>query len=364
LSGEEDAMEARRRLFYVAITRAKAHLQISWAAASDDGKAITQTRFADETALPHEKMSMAPALLLETQTQLLLEPPQPVITFPETALLDELLADFSLSITSLNRYLRCPLAFYYEDILKIPAAMSEAAAFGVAMHGALQQFALKMKADKKMQWPAAESLLRIFGQEMDRQRGYFSENGFVQRLALGKDYLRRIHVEQVPFWRKRAIVERKIDKVELDGVPLTGVIDKIEWLDNRSIRLIDYKTGTPDPKKTAPPDERQPLGGDYWRQMAFYHVLLETARIYPEQVGKTAISWLEPDKRGTFSSVEIDFSGAEIQLMKDTIKSTWELIQARTFHTGCGKEDCAWCRMHRTQTLAEVMVKEEEGLDD
>ncbi|HOY07342.1 MAG TPA: ATP-dependent DNA helicase [Saprospiraceae bacterium] len=364
LSGEEDAMEARRRLFYVALTRAKANLQISWAATADDGKAITQTRFADETALPHEKVSIPSALLLETQTQLLLEPPQPVISFPEPALLDELLADFSLSITAMNRYLRCPLAFYYEDVLKIPAAMSEAAAFGVAMHGALQQFTLKMKADKKMQWPSADSLLRIFTQEMDRQRGYFSENGFIQRMALGKDYLRRIHVEQVPYWRKRAIVERKVDKIELDGVPLTGVIDKVEWLENRTIRVVDYKTGTPDPKKTAPPDEKQPHGGEYWRQMAFYRVLLETARIYPEEVGKTAISWLEPDKRGVFQVVDIEFSGAEILAMRDTIKSTWSRIQARTFDTGCGKDDCTWCNMHRTQTLAEVMTKEEEGLDD
>ena len=109
--------------------------------------------------------------------------------------------------------------------------MSEAAAFGVAMHGALQQFTLKMKADKKQQWPSPEQLMRLFTAEMERQRGYFSEHNYSQRLGLGKDYLRRIHLEQVPFWRRRSIVERRIDRVELDGVPLTGVIDKIEWFD-------------------------------------------------------------------------------------------------------------------------------------
>lgn len=364
LSGEEDALEARRRLFYVALTRAKGHLQMSCAATGEDGKAITPSQFADETTLPRVKVQVPQALLLETQTQILLEPPQPVITFPEPALLDELLSQFSLSITALNRYLRCPLAFYYEDILKIPAAMSEAAAYGIAMHGALQQFTLKMKADKKMQWPAVETLLRLFGQEMERQRGYFSENGFVQRLALGKDYLRRIQVEQVPYWRKRVIVERRIDRVELDGVPLTGILDKIEWLDNNTLRIVDYKTGTPDPKKTAPPDEKQPFGGEYWRQLAFYRILVEHARIYPEPVGKTAVSWLEPDKRGAFPIHEIQFSGPETDAVKDMIRSTWSNIQARAFTTGCGKDDCGWCRMHRDQTLTEVIVKEEEGLDD
>lgn len=364
LSGEEDALEARRRLFYVALTRAKAQLQVSCAATGEDGKAITQSQFADETTLPRTKVQVPQALLLETQTQILLEAPKPVITFPEPALLDELLGQFSLSITALNRYLRCPLAFYYEDILKIPAAMSEAAAYGIAMHGALQQFTLKMKADKKMQWPTVETMLRLFGQEMDRQRGYFSENSFEQRLALGKDYLRRIHVEQVPFWRKRVIVERRVDRVEIEGVPLTGILDKIEWLDNNTLRIVDYKTGTPDPKKTAPPDEKQPLGGEYWRQLAFYRILLEHARIYPEPVGKTAISWLEPDKRGAFPILELHYSGAETELVRGMIRDTWNNIQARAFTTGCGKEDCGWCKMHRDQTLTEVIRKEEEGLDD
>ncbi|MBK8426101.1 MAG: ATP-dependent helicase [Lewinellaceae bacterium] len=364
LSGEEDALEARRRLFYVALTRAKSNLQISCAATGEDGKAITQSRFTDETTLPRIPVQVPQALLLETQTQLLLEAPQPVITFPESALLDELLSRFSLSITALNRYLRCPLAFYYEDLLKIPGTMSEAAAFGVAMHGALQQFTLKMKADKKMQWPSSETMQRLFAQEMERQRGYFSESSFIQRMALGRDHLRRIYVEQTPFWRKRTIVERRVDRVELDGVPLTGVIDKIEWLDNNTLRLVDFKTGTPDLKKTAPPDEKQLFGGEYWRQLAFYRILLENARIYPEPVGKTAISWLEPDKRGTFPIIEIDYSGAEMQLVKDMIRDTWDKIQSRAFNAGCGKEECGWCRMHRDQTLTEVIGREEEGLDD
>ena len=365
LSGEEDALEARRRLFYVAMTRAKRLLHISHARTGEDGKPLQRTRFADETGLPVSDAAVRRERLIETQTLLLLEPEKPVITLPEPALTGELLAHFSLNISALNRYVRCPLAFYYEDILKIPGAASESAAFGTAMHAALQQFTLKMKADKKQQWPSPESLLRLFAAEMERQRGYFSEHNYAQRLALGKDYLRRIHLEQVPFWRRRVIVERRIDRVELDGVPLTGVIDKIEWLDNGTIRIVDYKTGAPDPKKTAPPDDKQPRGGDYWRQLAFYKILLENARIYPEPVGKTAISWLEPDRRGAFPVEEVVFSGEEIRFMENLIRETYADIRQRNFDTGCGKEDCPWCRMHRDRTMADAPDrKDEEGLDD
>lgn len=365
LSGEEDALEARRRLFYVAMTRAKQRLVISCAGTGDDGKPMVQSMFAEETGLPRDTMIVPQAALSETQTLLLLEPDPPAVTIPEPAAFEALLRNFTLSVTALNRYLRCPLAFYYEDFLKIPGAMSEAAAFGVAMHGALQQFLLKMKSDKKLRFPPAETLVRMFAGEMERQRGYFSEHNYTQRLALGKDYLRRIHVEQVPYWRKRAIAERRIDRVELDGVPIAGVLDKIEWLDNSTLRIVDYKTGAPAPNKTAPPDDKQPYGGDYWRQLAFYKILLEKANIYPEPVSKTAISWLEPDKRGAFPITEVSFSGEDLQFVENLIRETWANIREARFSPGCGKDDCPWCRMYRwNEAPVEGVVRAEENLDD
>ncbi len=364
LSGEEDALEARRRLFYVAATRAKRGLYISFAQQGNDAKALIQSQFVDETELHKTAVVVPQSLLAEAQTALLLEAPKPVISLPEAAVVDALLAQFSMSVTALNRYLRCPLAFWYEDILKVPGSMSEAAAYGIAMHGALQRFFLKMKSDKQYQWPGSDALAKMFSGEMEHLRHYFSAHGFVQRLALGKENLRRVHVEQVPFWRKRAIVERRIDRVEYEGVPLTGVLDKIEWLD-RGLRIVDYKTGAPDAKKTAAPSPQQPHGGDYWRQLAFYQILLENARIYPESVEKLAISWLEPDKRGAFPIVEIKFSSAEIAFVGGLIRDTYAKIQQREFSTGCGEADCVWCGMQRERSLVGAGWRgEEEGLDD
>jgi len=364
-SGEEDALEARRRLFYVAMTRAKYQLLISFPRADDAGKSLTQSQFLAETGLPISETEVPYPALLETQTMLMLEAPQPVVTLPEPALLDALLTDFTLNITALNRYLRCPLAFYYEDVLKVPGATSEAAAFGLAMHGALQQFLLKMKSHKKFEWPSADALSKIFGQEMERQRGFFSEQGFAQRRSLGLDYLRRIHVEQVPYWRKRAIVERRVDRVELEGIPLTGILDKIEWLDGGLLRIVDYKTGAPEIKKTAQPSESQPYGGDYWRQLAFYQILLDKARLYPETVGKTAISWLAPDKRGTFPITEISFSQEELHFVEGLIREVYGKIQDRDFSTGCGKKDCPWCQMQRERNIPQAFTRgEEDDLDD
>jgi DNA helicase-2/ATP-dependent DNA helicase PcrA len=363
-SGEEDALEARRRLFYVAITRAKRHLQISYSLTDTNGKALQQAGFVDETGLPKTKVNLPTEALLESQALLLLESPKPVITLPEDAVLAQLIDNYDLSITALNRYLRCPLAFYYQDVLRIPENMSEAAAFGQAMHEALRQYFLKMKADPKQEFPGAETLQRLFSQEMERQRGYFSINAYAQRSALGKNYLNRYALEQVPYWRRRAVVERRIDRMEFEGIPLTGVLDKIEWIDQNKIRVVDYKTGIPDPKKVAPPSEDVPLGGDYWRQLAFYKILLDRARIYPEQVESGAIAWLEPDKKGNFVVTEHKFSADEIRFMEQLIRDTYLKIKELKFTEGCGEPDCVWCNMHKDRVVAGMLPNMEEGLDD
>lgn len=365
LSGEEDALEARRRLFYVAATRARQQLQISFSTTGPDGKELMQARFVDETGLPKIPTEVAQEAVLEAQTLLLLEPEKPVVTLPEKALLDDLLQHFTLSITALNRYIRCPLAFYYEDLLGVPYAMSEAAAFGEAMHETLRQFFLKIKQEKPDKAPGEEALVKMFGKEMDRRRALFSGPSYEQRLSLGRNWLRRYWAEQIPAWTRRAVVERRIDRVELDGIPLTGVLDKIEWLHNGTIRVVDYKTGTPTPAKLAAPSEKQPEGGDYWRQLAFYKLLLDNARLYAESVGSGAIAWLEPDKKGAFSVAELRFSAEDVHFMETLVKETWGKIQARQFDTGCGQDDCNWCRMHLdNQPLCDLPARQEEALDD
>ncbi|HLP94525.1 MAG TPA: ATP-dependent DNA helicase, partial [Saprospiraceae bacterium] len=352
-SAEEDALEARRRLFYVAMTRARTHLSLSYAQADDAGKTLTQSRFLAETSLPHLDMPLRESVLLEAQILLMLEPAKPVIQLPEEVILQSMLDGFTLSVTAFNRYLRCPLAFYYEDVLRVPAATSESAAYGLAMHSTLQQFLLRMKSHPKMEWPSWEVLQKLFQDALEHQRGFFSESAFVQRLALGKDYLRRMHVEQVPYWRKRAISERNIEGVSIEGLPVKGVLDKIEWFDQQSIRIVDYKTGVPDMRKTMAPSAEHPLGGDYWRQLAFYQMLLEHSKYYPERVRNTAIIWLEPDKKGSFPVTEISYTADELQLVLTSMKQVYRQILAFEFREGCGKPDCVWCKM----------VREKQGID-
>lgn len=363
-SGEEDAMEARRRLFYVAVTRAKRFLHISYSQATDAGKLLNHARFMDETGVETVFHELPASDLLTTQAALMMELAQPVITLPDASVFELFFENYALSTKGLNKYLRCPLAFYYEEVLRVPSSTSEAAATGLAMHTALQQYFLLMQRDKKAQFPPVEKLVGYFTNEMDRMKNLFSEQSWQQRRALGQKVLQRYWTEQIPYWRKRSKVEFELKNVELEGIPLKGVIDKIEYSEQNTLRIVDYKTGIYDKKRSAFPSEELPLGGDYYRQLLFYKVLVEQSHLFSETVAKGVISWIEPNNKGNLVYDEMAFTKEDSTWMRQLITETYANIRQLKFDTGCGEPDCAWCRMTREHSLPDLIPKPEDGLDD
>ncbi len=358
---EADALEACRRLFYVAMTRAKRLLYVSFARTGADGKPRTASQFIAEAGLSFQDREVDRAEQMKTLALLLHTHNPPPL--PKTDIWRPLLADLRLSITSLNRYLRCRRAFFYEDVLKIPAATSEAAAFGLAMHRVLQRFFSQTEVSLS---DVPKTLLRFFEAEMERWRHHFSPANFHQRLALGRSILHRLGMECLPHWPKRAVAERRFDRVHVDGVPLTGVIDRIEWLEDGALGIVDFKTGTPDPLKVASPSEQHPFGGEYWRQMAFYRLLLEASQLFTAPIRRTAIQWLELDHNDTLPYVEIGLQPQDLSFVRDLIARTWTQIQAAQFDPGCQKKDCPWCHLYesRSEALPPLDRKADDELDD
>ena len=366
-AGEVDFLEARRRLFYVAMTRAKDTLTLSYAANDPGGKSLDESQFLYETGIPvTQEPDPDPAMLFAVQSALL-SPPSPArLTLPPDTLLAPFLESFVLTPSSFNRYLRCPLAFYYEDILATPLLSSQAAAYGDSIHWALQQYLNEWRGDTAQEAPAppTNSLIAYFETAMASRRRFFSQAAYTQRLAYGRETLALYGQREIPFWPRKAVAERRIDRAHVGQAPVKGVIGKIEWLDSRRIRIVDYKTERPDASKLAAPNDLQPYGGEYRRQLAFYQILLERSRIFPEAVESCVIQWLDPDKNRRFAKAEICFEATEIQAIEALIETVWEKIQAREFDTGCGREGCVWCALQATGRYYPEDERAEEGLDD
>lgn len=354
--GEEDAMEARRRLFYVAMTRARKGLYISYPLRDHHGKEVPYARFVDETGL--EPLTARPMEDKALQHQIALMAPtdRPMVQLPEGPWLEERLSELKLSISGINRYLTCPLSFYYEDLLQVPTPKRPAGAFGEAVHAALR------KTFERFPAGGAEAvLLGYFEAEMQARRGYFSDEIFLQQVHAGKAMLSGFHQAQRHHWQAHAIVERNIDHCVWKHIPISGTIDRIEWTDGAMLHLTDFKTGKPDRAKAKAPDKKQPHGGPYWRQIVFYSLLLRQSGLFPKADAHSgAVAWVEPDRDDRMVIETISIGTPELELVGGLVEQVYEGVQRRQFQTGCGSADCPWCQM----TALESLGRDQEGFDD
>ena len=359
--------EELRRLFYVALTRAEKHLYISYAKFRNDGKELEPSMFIAEIQEEHDLPVERIALTLEQQTEFELlhfTAQAPEIEQAEEDFISGLLDKFVMNVTALNSYLNCPLNFYYRNLIRIPSGKSEATEFGSAIHHALEKLFRKMQDGKQDTFPSKEDMIADFNWYMNRHRENFTKEAFDRRMEYGDEVLRNYYDKYISSWNKVVAVERNIRGIVYNGVPLKGKLDKLEF-NGKEVNVVDYKSGNIEnalPKMKAPHD-KDPHGGDYWRQAVFYKILVDNYEQKDWKVISTEFDFVEPDKKGEYRKEKILINPQDMETVKQQITEVWNKIQARDFYTGCGKEDCHWCNFVKNNKLAVALhdLQEEEA---
>ena len=156
--------------------------------------------------------------------------------------IDGLLDKFVMNVTALNSYLKCPLQFYYQNLIRIPFGKSEAAVFGSAVHYALEKLFRKMQDNKQEAFPQAAEMIADFNWYLKRHRENFTREAFERRLEYGDEVLRNYYDKYINSWNKVVTVERNIRGIVVNAVPLKGKLDKLEF-NGREVNVVDYKSG-------------------------------------------------------------------------------------------------------------------------
>ncbi|HXB96039.1 MAG TPA: PD-(D/E)XK nuclease family protein, partial [Puia sp.] len=367
--GDASGEEELRRLFYVALTRVEQHLFISYSRYRDDGKELEPSVFIAEILqdhpLPFQKVTIAPEEQAEFDALPFTDAIAPEIRADEEEFIHRMLDKFVMNVTALNNYLKCPLEFYYRNLLRIPSPKNEATEFGSAVHFALQRLFEKMKEHPSERFPEVEEVLGDFEWYMRRHREVFTREAFSRRMEYGLEVLTNYYNKYLQAWTRIVAVERNIRNVMVRGVPLKGKLDKLEF-NGKDVNVVDYKTGDVDKakEKLSPPGEKDPNGGDYWRQAVFYKLLVDGYEQRDWKVVSTEFDFVEPDKKKEYRKVKIMIGPEDITTVTQQIVQTWEKIQNREFYTGCGKPECHWCSFVKTNNLAialhEIAEQEEE----
>jgi DNA helicase II / ATP-dependent DNA helicase PcrA len=360
--------EELRRLFYVAVTRAEQHLYISYSCFRNDAKELEPSMFIaeiqDEHTLPVEKVIVSQEVLSEFAAISFGKPEAPEIEKVEEEFITPLLDRFVMNVTALNNYLKCPLEFYFKNLIRIPSPRNEATEFGSAIHYALEKLFRKMQEGGKEKFLPKEEFIADFEWYMNRHRESFTKEQFARRLEYGQEVLSNYYDQYINGFNKIVAIERNIRTVVVNNVPLKGKLDKLEF-DGKSVNVVDYKTGDPDKAipKTKGPSDKDPNGGDYWRQAVFYKILVDNYEQKDWKVVSTEFDFIEPDKKKKYRKEKIVITPADITTVTQQMTTVWEKIQNREFYTGCGKEDCHWCNFVKTNDLA-VVLHDLEPADD
>jgi len=376
MAGPARDEQEERRLFFVGMTRAKLGLCISYA---EDQKASNSKKsgakdiaclFYNEVldALgqrPEPSYEPVPVQDREATLEALLHPLDVNPSMLDESWLKERIASMALSVTALNKYLACPRAFYYENVLRVPSARNQFLGYGNAVHGALQAL---FNENPGMDGNVAAQLVGLFERHMQRQRSHFTDRQYENRLEHGRQSLPEFVASSLERWRSCPSVETevKIGQVEWEGYPITGKLDKVEKFPD-GVRVVDYKTGSFDNarKKLVPAGENWPEapGGDYWRQIVFYDLLLRADRSRSWSMRSAAMEFVDPDSKDRYQVAEIEVTEHDRQVVTDQIAFAMQGMRELQFDRGCHDKDCIWCNLLDNHVLPESLSPGPEAID-
>jgi DNA helicase-2/ATP-dependent DNA helicase PcrA len=360
--------EELRRLFYVALTRAEQHLKISYSRFKNDGKEIEASMFIAEIQEQHdilvEKVFIDATVLADFQSLQFEITLSPEIEKAEDDFINAILEKFVMNVTALNNYLKCPLQFYYSNLIRVPSGKSEATEFGSAVHFALERLFKKMQENNN-EFPGKETFIKDFDWYMHRHRENFTKEQFARRMEYGHEVLQNYYEANIHSFNKVVTIERSIRNVVVKNVPLKGKLDKVEF-DGKNANVVDYKTGDIDKAKDKlkPPHEKDPNGGDYWRQAVFYKILVDNYEQKDWKVISSEFDFIEPDKKKNYRKEKLVITPEDITTVTEQIVAVWEKIQNKDFYNGCGKSDCHWCNFVKSNNMAVALHELNEGEDE
>lgn len=309
---DHDENEDERRLFFVALTRARKKIFLSHSTTDFSGKEKTPSEFWHE--LPEANVQDVSMDEGEENLQKLLpvflqDRGAPLFTDNEKEILRERVKNFTWSATSLQAFLDCPRKFLFQKLYKLPRRPTLNMAFGTAMHEALERFGREFSRTKNL--PSKKFLLDEFERALHGQN--LPRTEFEKILAHGNEILAKYLDEKKDLFSPEHLLEFDFKKFapSLDDIRITGKMDRIEFLDNSKTRarVVDFKSGKP---RSITKGER------LWRQLVFYDVLAWQSKGLGWNIEECVLEFLTPDHTGKLGSRSLEVSEEDrAQVMKE-----------------------------------------------
>ncbi len=323
---EAEDSEDLLKLIYVAMTRAKKNLHLSYYRTTFNNKSVSVTSLLkpqidnqslvitekENFQLPHFEAVKIP---LELDKEYL-------------DLVKEKLENFLISPSSISNWLSCENKFFYHNICKIPGLPSAPTSFGQLLHGTLEQIVEGVNLQ-----PSSDEINSIVDNVFMKYQHRFHP----LHRAPYKRYAKAVietYLTNYPILQKPVYTEKYLTTVLSNGVRINGFIDRVDQA-NDGYHIIDYKSNKFVEKLEAFEDE-QNIGNGYWKQGAIYKRLIIDN--FPE-IKNTRLSfdYLTLNKR-------VEFDEVSTENFENWLLTIWEGIQSLSLNKYCTDQSCVYCK--------------------
>lgn len=238
---EDDSqfLSEERRLFYVAVTRARTHLYLTSSEKYEGRKAWKPSVFFQESIGSGMVDVLEKAHVVATSA-----PGEKPLVFGY----EREYRSLRLSFSKINTFTTCPLQYKFRYLYQLSEPLSHAASFGTSVHNTLNSFYRELLAKKAP--PSLERLHELYNQNWI-PLGYENRDHLTTRKAAGWEMLQRFYATNSSPWVFPAFLEKPFTLKTPSGLTLSGRIDRVDRLEDGTFEVIDYKTGRlPDEKST------------------------------------------------------------------------------------------------------------------
>ena len=321
-------LQEERRLFYVAMTRAKEAVYLTWAKNYGGSTTKKPSRFIDEIKIASKEITTP----IKEPDKINAKQVKPNYPVPKT-----------FSFSQLRAYESCPWQYFYTFVAKVPTKGNAYFSFGKTMHSTLQKFYQLIinnselgqgdlfSKDKKIKAPTQKDLLAFYEEswiddwyESEDQKQKYYQDG----IRILKDYFKK-YIED-PERSRRAknfptpLFLEKGFTIKVKDYSLRGVFDRVD-ADKKGWEIIDYKTGK----------AKEKLTFDDKKQLLIYQIASE--EVFKQPVKDLTFFYLTNNSPVSFVGTE-----KEITKTKDWIKNTIDDIVKHDF-TATPGHVCGTC---------------------
>jgi DNA helicase II / ATP-dependent DNA helicase PcrA len=328
-SAADDHVSEERRLFYVAMTRAKEGLYLLSAEDYGGTRKRKPSRFLHELGFTAPQAVAAGRDILRVPDKTTRARTEILYAVPD-----------KISFSQIAAFTTCPMQYKYAHILKVPTFGRHSLSFGKSMHNTLQQFLEYLKNQQAItqvslfsdadptavKIPALTELLDMFDQQFIDE-WYESPEQRDEYRQQGRDSLKIFHAQISQNVPKIFGLEQGFT-LKISDILVKGRIDRIDHTDDGGLEVIDYKTGNPKTK----------LEWDDKRQLVLYALALEQCLPEPKPVKKLTYYYLTNNQTVSFEPTDKDR-----QKLTEQILETVERIAQSDFTPDPDPMKCKYC---------------------